>query len=315
MAVIGDGTTIPSSGNSQAQESPKNTPTSTELLLSPVPGQESIDITQSLNSSVATAMLDTKEEVEPVDLETETHVSEKKGPIYPFPSGIPGMGNSILGPRIPGSSTRASATIATPLDNTTISLIAEVYAGHIPSETPTGMPNPRSAVRTTKKRKLSASETDQAPAKPDRLPPGSKGIAASITNTEQRLYSGDHHGGHQQPLSLAHIVQSTKNLIAPYTHLHSSCASTKPLQLILASLSSSSFTTTTLMVLLTDSRELLKVLAERQIGVYDKLEPAMGRFQAAGMESILTDAKQKAERTESDVQKLGGWLAQCDAMA
>jgi hypothetical protein len=69
------------------------------------------------------------------------------------------------------------------------------------------------------------------------------------------------------------------------------------------------------MVLLTDSRELLKVLAERQIGVYDKLEPAMGRFQAAGMESILTDAKQKAERTESDVQKLGGWLAQCDAMA
>jgi Mg-chelatase subunit ChlD len=69
------------------------------------------------------------------------------------------------------------------------------------------------------------------------------------------------------------------------------------------------------MVLLTDSRELLKVLAERQMGVHDKLEPAMSRFQAAGMESILIDAKHKAERTESDVQKLGQWLAQCDEMA
>jgi hypothetical protein len=88
------------------------------------------------------------------------------------------------------------------------------------------------------------------------------------------------------PGRLANIIQSTKNLITPYTHLHTSCASTKSLQLILASLSSSSFSSTSLMVLLTDARELHKVLAERQMGVHDKLEPAMDRFQAAGI-SIL----------------------------
>jgi hypothetical protein len=69
-----------------------------------------------------------------------------------------------------------------------------------------------------------------------------------------------------------------------------------------------------LIVLLTDAYELLKVLAARQLGVHEKLEPAMCRFQASGMESILTDAKQKAKRIEADVEKLSEWLAQCDAM-
>jgi hypothetical protein len=69
-----------------------------------------------------------------------------------------------------------------------------------------------------------------------------------------------------------------------------------------------------LIVLLTDAYELLKVLAARQLGVYKKLEPAMCRFQASGMESILTDAKQKAKRIEADVKKLSEWLAQCDAI-
>jgi hypothetical protein len=35
------------------------------------------------------------------------------------------------------------------------------------------------------------------------------------------------------------------------------------------------------MGLLTDARELLKTLAECQMGVYEKLEPTLGRFQGS----------------------------------
>jgi hypothetical protein len=239
---------------------------------------------------------------------------------FVYPSGIPGLGKSILGPRMPRVLKTVTTSSTMPprsmesneginTENTISSLNERPSTAHNQQE------YHQSAMPSIKKRKLSASETEQAPAKSERLPPGSKGIAASITNTEQRLYPDDHHVGHQQSPNLAYIVQSTKNLITPYTHLHSSCASTKPLQIIRASLSTQSFTTTTLIVLLTDARELLKALAERQIGVVEKLEPAMARFQQAGMESMLQDARAKAQKTDTDVQKLGQWLAQCDEMA
>jgi hypothetical protein len=41
--------------------------------------------------------------------------TEAKGPIYRYPSGVPGMSDCILGPHIPGSSKTASTTIVTPL--------------------------------------------------------------------------------------------------------------------------------------------------------------------------------------------------------
>jgi hypothetical protein len=255
------------------------------------------------------------DETDLIKHEIDIQETEANVPRFRYASGVPGLGNCILGPHIPGSSKTAPTTIVTPLDTPAISSLADVYASDIPSGTPAGIPNPQSTVRTTKKRKLSTSETEQAPATSERLPPGSVGIDASITNAEERIYSDGHHGGYQQPPNLAYIVQSTKNLITPYTHLHSSCASTKPLQIIRASLSTQSFTTTTMIVLLTDARELLKALAERQIGVVEKLEPALARFQAAGMESMLQDARAKAQKTDTDVQKLGQWLAQCDAMA
>jgi hypothetical protein len=280
MSVIGSGTTIPGDDSTQAQESPKNTPTSTELLLSLVPGQESIDMAQGPTFSVAAAMPDIKE-AEPVGHETETRVFEKEGPTYRYPSGVPGLGNSILGPRIPGSSTQASTTIPAP---------------------------PR-------KRKFSTLDTEETPSNISNaaiIPKDDSPTPMSLISKQVTSVSSE---GRQHSSSITRLVRDTRNLLSPYTLLHSSCASTKPLQLILSSLSTQSFTTTTLMVLLTDSRELLKVLAERQMGVHDKLEPAMSRFQAAGMESILIDAKHKAERTESDVQKLGQWLAQCDEMA
>jgi hypothetical protein len=47
----------------------------------------------------------------------------------------------------------------------------------------------------------------------------------------------------------------------------------------------------------------LKILAERQTGVREKLEPAMARFQAAGMDSALPNARAKAAKTEADVKK------------
>jgi hypothetical protein len=255
------------------------------------------------------------DETDLIKHEIDIQETEANVPRFRYASGVPGLGNCILGPHIPGSSKTAPTTIVTPLDTPAISSLADVYASDIPSGTPAGIPNPQSTVRTTKKRKLSTSETEQAPATSGRLPPGSMGIAASITNAEERLYPDDHHAGHQQSPNLAYIVQSTKNLITPYTHLHSSCASTKPLQIIYASLSSQTFTITTMIVLLTDARELLKALAERQIGVVEKLEPALARFQQAGMESMLQDARAKAQKTDTDVQKLGQWLAQCDEMA
>jgi hypothetical protein len=291
MAVIDDGTTIPSDYNTHAQESPPKTPTSTELPLSPVPGQKFIDITQSPNSSVATAMPGIKEEIQP-DLQTEIDQFDKKGPTYRYPSGVPGLGNSILGPRIPGSASSKSIAPSTNQEET------------------------NHAQRSNLKRKFSVMDAEETPSKFDN-PVLSNNVDRPIDEplSSQKHVSSSDPNDRQHSTNLSRLVQDINNILTPYTRLHSSCPATKPLQLILASLSSSSFTATTLMVLLTDARELLKVLAQRQMGVYDKLEPAMGRFQASGMESILTDAKQKAERTESDVQKLGGWLAQCDAIA
>jgi hypothetical protein len=70
----------------------------------------------------------------------------------------------------------------------------------------------------------------------------------------------------------------------------------------------------TLMCLLTDIRELLKVLLEKQTWMYQKFEPALARLQRAGMDPILLEAREKAQKTEQDVQQLGRWIQECDVM-
>lgn len=199
-----------------------------------------------------------------------------------YPSNISGMGNCILGPHIPGSSSKKST--ATVIDH-------ELLQNTLPS---------------TKKRRISHL---------DRLPPGpSRAIAASVMNSNKHVRFHDHSEDYQQSSTLTHLVQSTGSLLLPYTTLHLSCAATRPLQIIHASLSSSTFTPTTLMSLLNDVRELLKVLSERQTRVCKQFEPAKARLQQAGMDSMLTDAVTKAQRTESDIKKLGDWMTECDAM-
>jgi hypothetical protein len=69
-----------------------------------------------------------------------------------------------------------------------------------------------------------------------------------------------------------------------------------------------------LMSLLTDARELLKVLAERQTRIYQNLMPALSRFEQAGMESVLYDAKAKAEQTDADVKRLAVMIIECNDM-
>jgi hypothetical protein len=206
-----------------------------------------------------------------------------------YPSGIPGMGNCILGPRVPESPANISTT---------------AVSNH-----------EKSLMPTTTKRKLSEVNPTLFRTKPDHLPPGfSRGIATSVVNSQKHVHFNHRSGDHQQSSNLAHIVQNTEHLLTPYTNLHPSCAATQPLQIIHASLSSSSFTPMTLMCLLTDTRELLKVLVKKQTGIYQKFEPALARLQRAGMDSILLEAREKAQNTEQDVQQLGRWIQECDAM-
>jgi hypothetical protein len=232
------------------------------------------------------------DKVPEVKHELDMNETQAKGPAHRYPSGVPGLGNSILGPRIPGSASSKSIASSTNQEG----------ASH--------------AQRSNLKRKFSVMDAEETPLKFDN-PALSNNVDRPIDkplNSQEHVSSSDP-DNRQHSTNLTRLVQDINNILTPYTRLHSSCPTTKPMQIIHASLFAQSFTPTTMIVLLTDAQELLKTLAQRQMGVYDKLEPVMGRFQASGMESVLADAKQKAEKTQADVDKLGKLLAQCDALA
>jgi hypothetical protein len=205
-----------------------------------------------------------------------------------YPCGITGMGNCILGPR----TTASQADMPTTTTND----------------------HEKSLVPTTTKRKLGGLSPPQARTKPDRLPPGvSRAIATSLTNASKRIRPNE--SNHEpQETQLIPLIADIKTLLTPYLNLHHSCAAAKPLALLYASLSSSTFTPMTLMCLLTDARELLKVLAERQTRIYQNLMPALSKLQQAGMDSILHDARAKAEQTDADVKELATMITECDGM-
>jgi hypothetical protein len=220
-------------------------------------------------------------------LQTGVDEPEIKAPKYIHLSSVPGLGYSIL-PQTLGQSSK------TPM--TTIAADEEALD------------------TATKKRRLSQLDPGRPHVKPDRLPSGvSRAIAASLENSSKRIHPN--RSNHEpQGAQLIPLIADTSALLTPYLNLHHSCAATQPLQIIQKSLASSNFTPMILMSLLTDARELLKVLAERQTRIYQNLMPALSRFEQAGMESVLYDAKAKAEQTDADVKRLAVMIIECNDM-
>lgn len=101
------------------------------------------------------------------------------------------------------------------------------------------------------------------------------------------------------------------NLLGTYIHLHSSCPTVRPLQLIHTSLSSRPPTATTLSTALKDAHELLKVLASQQVATLQKLEAMREELRKVGLESVVTETEKKVKETEGDVGKLGEWIGEC----
>jgi hypothetical protein len=95
-----------------------------------------------------------------------------------FPSGVPGLGNCILGPRIPGSSNKASTATAnhTRLDILSDGKLMEPLGNDLPPTSPpipttNTSDNPHDTIPTTRKRKLSEIEAEKVIEKSDQYSP------------------------------------------------------------------------------------------------------------------------------------------------
>lgn len=133
-----------------------------------------------------------------------------------------------------------------------------------------------------------------------------KSAATSMSSNEKKRVS------FADQTNLDHLVHQLLALLDPYTHLHSSCP-VRPLRLIHASLSSSSPTTAVLVTALKDAQELLKVLSEHQIAPPEKLEAMKEELERVGMGSVAFEARERVEKTEDDVKRLGEWMGECKA--
>ncbi|KAH0367741.1 hypothetical protein KCU65_g4418, partial [Aureobasidium melanogenum] len=115
------------------------------------------------------------------------------------------------------------------------------------------------------------------------------------------------------PPHLNHLVHDFLALLEPYTRLHFSCPAVRPLRLIHASLSSSSPSARALVKALKDAQELLKVLAADQAATLERLEAMKEDLEKVGMEGVVTEARERIQKTEGDVEKLGEWIGECDS--
>ncbi|CAD0100815.1 unnamed protein product [Aureobasidium mustum] len=114
---------------------------------------------------------------------------------------------------------------------------------------------------------------------------------------------------------LVDLIKEVRGFLLPYTHLHSSCPTVRPLQIIHNSLTSPSLTAATLSKALKDAQELLKVLVAHQTTTLNDLEITREALQRVGMEGVLRHAKARVQDTEADVQKLEKWMAECHSLA
>jgi hypothetical protein len=231
---------------------------------------------------------------------------------FVFPSGIPGMGNCILGPRMPGRSTTASLRTvkstslnSMELVNSNKSSTAISSASELFNSTAAEHKVPYSAVKSGIKRKADDLESEDIDTANNTSP--------NLSPSKQRSTSNDAEE-YQQLSSLSDLVQEVRDSLSPYTDFHPSCDATEPIKKIHASLSSSTLTPIAVSRLLFDAYTILKALHECQAGTYFKLEPLRGVLQKSDMHSLLEDAYEKVRQTEEDIEQFEKWMEECDAM-
>jgi hypothetical protein len=237
-----------------------------------------------------------------------------------FPSGVPSLGNCILGPRIPGSLNKASTATAnhTRLDILSDGKLMEPLGNDL---LPTGPPlptintsdNPHDTIPTTRKRKLSEIEAERVIEKSDQYSAVPNDDTSNHTLSDQGSPTDDIEETTKE-VDFQLLAEDTKALLAPYIWLHPSCAVARPIQIIHLSLSSPSLTATSLMSLIKDTEELLKVLEKTQLTVYKKFEGTKETLQQAGLESLLEEAWSKVESTKADLQKIRGLIKESQSL-
>lgn len=114
---------------------------------------------------------------------------------------------------------------------------------------------------------------------------------------------------------LVDLIKEVRGVLLPYTHLHSSCPTVRPLQIIHNSLCPSLLPAATLSKALEDAQELLKDLIAHQTTTLNDLETTREALQRVGMEGVLRHAKARVQDTEADVQNLEKWMAECRSLA
>lgn len=286
-------------------------------------------------SSMGAVMVETAEtmetkspEIHAQDLNRESKAPEAEhhDSPYVFPSGIPGMGNSILGPRVPGSSTTSSRydpkkVILSPImeDMNPRGISNEVQSRPISSAAKVAH---SSTVVSGTKRKVTMPEFEEDGAETKRhsrdtnadpsdpLPFISEQRPMANNDAEDEYEGEDAEDGSEtEEAELARLIFNFKDIMQPYTLLHPTCAATEPAQKIVAALSSRTLTRMVIMALIHDALEALRSLRDRQVVDIMGAEPTLQR---AGLDSCLNEARDKVQQTGIDVLNLEKWLEECN---
>ncbi|KEQ74231.1 hypothetical protein M436DRAFT_80674 [Aureobasidium namibiae CBS 147.97] len=238
-----------------------------------------------------------------VDKAVEHAMSVK--PPYIFPSGVPGFGNCILGPRVPRVSIPSPALLAPPEH---LGGMKETYATALPStdvslpddyygSSPLDRTKHSSTQLAGKKRKLNTLESEDYDASIKRIAPSLNGALSTpmptISEAEHDAIADDEQY-EDEAAELVRLIYQIKYILHPYTQLHSTCTATEPLQKVYHALSSQHHTLIAVMSLIHDALEALRPLRDYQVVNITKLARREVIFQRAGLDSCL-DARVKMD--------------------
>jgi len=253
-----------------------------------------------------------------VDKAVEYAISVKL--LYKFPSGVPGFGNCILGPRVPRVLIPAPALFAPPehldhmeeTDSAALPTTGEPLPDDHRASALVNRTEPFSNSSASKKRKRSLSETKYNRPKAKRAIRGLRVINPVPPVTEQRPAANNDDGDGSEESDIARLVQNLKYILHPYTQLHATCDATEPMTRIYHALSARTLSLISIMSLMTEAVELLKALRDLQASTITKFSEAERVFLRVGLESFFYGTRATTQQIVQDIQDLEKWIRECD---
>lgn len=210
---------------------------------------------------------------------------------FVYPSGVPGFGNSILGPRIPRISIPSFSMLESSSRHEEMEASEEV-------EEMEGVAFP---------------STGRPPSN-DYRPDFNAVSSNAVLSTPEHKPTANNSNENTEVSEIHRLTGNLQHMLAPYANLHPTCAVTQPMQKILTALNAQNHTLITIMSLMHDAVELLKPLRDRQTVTIRKFSEAEGVFLRDGLDSFFYGTRAKTQQTVKDIHNLEQWIAECNGM-